>query len=135
MIITVAAESYQILSRKDIVDVRKILALHAGKIGMNSMKENEFRTAATELLTNMIRYAGSGTVAIEQIEDHGQRGIRAIFQDEGPGIENIELALKKGYSTGKSLGLGLSGCKNLVDHFDLASEPGKGTRVEIRKWR
>lgn len=130
----VNVETHSIEGQKDIVEVRKRIVAIAASLNMNAMKETELRTAATELLTNIARHAGRGTVTIEEIFDAGRRGLHMVFQDEGPGIADMDKALRKGFSTAKSLGHGLSGCKNLVDVFDLFSEPGKGTRVEITKW-
>lgn len=101
---------------------------------MSDMKEAELRTAASELLSNMMRYGGGGQVTIETIEIDGRIGVRASFEDQGPGIPDPEAAMTKGFSTGKSLGHGLSGCRNLVDTFELASVVGKGTRIVITKW-
>ncbi len=129
-----AVHHCEVTCRKDLVSARKLIASSAQCIDMNYMKEAELRTAATELLVNMLRYGGGGTVRVESIEHDGLTGIRASFEDQGPGIANIEEALVKGFSTGKSLGHGLSGCRALVDWFDISSEPGKGTRVVITKW-
>lgn len=123
-----------IISKEDIVEARKHVSTFASSLGMSSMKETELRTAVTELLTNAIRYAGGGKLFLDRIEYKDLAGIRAIVDDEGPGIADVEAALSKGFSTGKSLGHGLSGCKNLVDSFDFQSELGKGTRVVISKW-
>ncbi len=127
-------ELHAIKSKKDLVGVRKRINAWALSLGMSSMKENEFRTAVTELLTNIIKYAGEGTISIEQIEQGSMKGIRAVCDDRGPGIEDLNAALARGFSTGKSLGHGLSGCRNLVDTFEIESRPGKGTRVVIAKW-
>lgn len=122
-------------NKTDVVNARQRISLTAKEIGMSSMKETQLRTAASELLYNMVRYAGSGVATIEQLEVDGRQGVRAIFEDQGPGIADIDAALSKGFSTGKSLGHGLSGCRNLVDLFELESTPGKGTRVVITKWK
>jgi serine/threonine-protein kinase RsbT len=125
----------KIETKRDVVVTRQQITVTAQEIGMSSMKETQLRTAASELLSNMIRYAGSGVATIEKIEAEGRNGVRARFEDQGPGIADIESALSKGYSTGKSLGHGLSGCRNLVDLFEFESEPGKGTRAVITKWK
>lgn len=125
----------KIESKKDVVSTRQQITSTAQEIGMSTMKETQLRTAASELLSNMVRYAGSGVATIEQIEVDGRNGVRASFEDHGPGIADIDSALSKGFSTGKSLGHGLSGCRNLVDVFEFESEPGKGTRVVITKWK
>ncbi len=119
---------------KDIVLARKHIVSTAKSIGMNQMKESDLRTAATELMTNMIRHAGGGKVTVERVEHERLQGVRASFEDNGPGIPDVEAALSKGFSTKGSLGHGLSGCPNLVDSFDLKTNPGRGTRVVITKW-
>lgn len=127
-------QQHPISSNVDIVAARKKLQDLALGLGMSSMKEVELRTAATELLTNAVRYAQGALLLIEVLEHNGLRGIRATVEDSGPGIENLEQAFVEGFSTGKSLGHGLSGCKNLVDAFDLQTELGKGTKVVVTKW-
>ena len=127
-------EEFQVRSKDDFAVVRKHIRSLAEGMGMSQMKEVEIRTAVTELMTNMIRYGGGGTAIVEEVEHESIRGLRARFQDNGPGIPDVSAAMKAGYSTGKSLGHGLSGCKNLVDAFDLKSEPGKGTKVVVTKW-
>lgn len=127
-------EQRELVDRRDLLNTRKLIAEIALKLGMSSMKETELRTAATELMSNILRYAGSGAVSVEELEHSGLRGIRATFRDQGPGIADLSQVMSKGFSTGKSLGHGLSGCKNLVDSFKIESEPGKGTCVVITKW-
>lgn len=132
----IVRDSWQlsIASTRDLVEARKSISALAESLGMSRTKETELRTAVTELLTNMLRYAGSGKVRVECLDHRGLKGLRASFQDQGPGIADTEAAMSKGFSTGKSLGYGLSGCKNLVDSFDMDSVPGKGTSVVITKW-
>ena len=128
------ANVLQVETRHDAVKVRKQIVSIAKSIGMSAMQESELRTAASELLSNMLRYGGGGQVTVEKIQSEKFAGVRASFVDSGPGIADLEAALTKGFSTGKSLGHGLSGCRNLVDKFELASELGKGTQVIITKW-
>ncbi len=92
-------------------------------------------TAASELARNLLVYGGGGEVRIEFVEDGARRGLRITFEDQGPGIPDIELALKDGYTTGKGMGLGLGGARRLVNDFDIHSVAGKGTRVTITKWK
>jgi serine/threonine-protein kinase RsbT len=92
-------------------------------------------TAASELARNTLQYGGGGTLRIEEILQGSRRGIRLTFEDNGPGIVNIELAMKDGYTTGNGLGLGLSGAKRLSNDFSIDSRPGEGTRVTIVRWR
>lgn len=133
MIVTVHNE-LAVYSSKDIVRARKLVSSMALSIKMSSMRDTELRTAVSELLTNAVRYASGGSMTIEQLEHKGIKGLRVVISDTGPGIADIEQALQPGFSTGKSLGRGLSGCKNLVDFFDFQSEPGIGTRAVIIKW-
>jgi serine/threonine-protein kinase RsbT len=99
------------------------------------VNQTKLITAASELVRNMLKYAGGGVVVIEVISQGRDNGIRLIFQDQGPGIKDITLAMKDGYSTGKSLGLGLPGTKRLVSEFDIKSKEGEGTTVTIIKWK
>ena len=101
---------------------------------MGLVNQTKLITAASELVRNMLRYGHGGIVLIEVVSRGRDNGIRLTFKDEGPGIKDISMALKDGYSTGKSLGLGLPGTKRLVNEFDIKSEVGKGTKVTIIKW-
>jgi serine/threonine-protein kinase RsbT len=92
-------------------------------------------TAASELARNTVDYGGGGEMQIEALENRGRRGLRLIFVDEGPGIPDVELALRDGYTTGAGLGLGLGGAKRLVNEFEIESHAGAGTRVSITRWR
>ena len=93
-------------------------------------------TAASELARNILEHGGGeGTVFMEFVTHHGKNGIRLTFEDKGPGISDIEQALKDGYTSGSGLGLGLSGAKRLVNEFEIASRVGEGTRVSITRWR
>ena len=91
-------------------------------------------TAASELARNVWVHAGKGSAIVERITDDTRTGVRVEFDDEGPGIENIERVMVGGYSTANSMGLGLSGSRRLVDEFSIDSAPGRGTRVKIVKW-
>jgi serine/threonine-protein kinase RsbT len=92
-------------------------------------------TAASELARNTLDYGGGGTATLEALQEGARRGLRLIFEDQGPGIADVKLALTDGYTTGSGMGLGLSGSKRLVNEFDLWSEPGKGTRVTVTRWK
>jgi serine/threonine-protein kinase RsbT len=91
-------------------------------------------TAVSELARNIILYAGRGTIVISPLEYIGKRGIRVIAQDNGPGIADVAAAMHDGYSTGKSLGLGLPGTRRIMDKFEIASAVGVGTTVTVEKW-
>ena len=119
---------------QDVVPFRNRVKEYAVKIKMGLVNQTKLITAASELVRNMLRYGNGGTVLIEVVSRGRDSGIRLTFEDEGPGIADIAVALKDGYSTGKSLGLGLPGARRLVNEFDIQSEVGKGTRVTIVKW-
>lgn len=120
----------------DVVFFRNRVSEYADKIKMGLVHKTKLLTAASELVRNMMRYANGGKVICEIITlSTLQTGIKLTFIDEGPGIADIEKAMKDGYSTGKSLGLGLPGAKRLVNIFDIKSQPGKGTTVTITKWK
>jgi serine/threonine-protein kinase RsbT len=87
------------------------------------------------LARNALIHGGGGTVRLEALNDGPRRGLRLTFEDHGPGIANVELAMKDGYSTGSGLGLGLSGAKRLSNEFEIRSRPGEGTTVRITRWR
>jgi serine/threonine-protein kinase RsbT len=118
----------------DVVPFRNRVKEQATKIRMGLVNQTKLITAASELVRNMLRYADGGKVIIEVVSRGRDNGIRLSFKDEGPGISDIAMALKDGFSTGKSLGLGLPGAKRLVNEFNIKSELGKGTEVVIIKW-
>jgi serine/threonine-protein kinase RsbT len=103
--------------------------------GFTLVDQTKIVTAASELARNTLEYGGGGEVAIEMLNDGARKGVRLTFTDRGPGIPDIELALKDGYSTGGGLGLGLSGARRLSNEFSIESQPGEGTRVAIARWR
>jgi serine/threonine-protein kinase RsbT len=92
-------------------------------------------TAASELARNTLQYGGGGQVRIEPVESGGRRGLRLTFEDKGPGIADLTLAMRDGYTTGNGLGLGLSGARRLSNEFHIDSRPGEGTTVSIVRWR
>jgi serine/threonine-protein kinase RsbT len=102
---------------------------------MSVLNQTKLITAASELARNMMKYAGGGSVLIEVVSKGRDSGVRLTFADKGPGIANVEQAMRDGFSTGKSLGLGLPGARRLVSEFDIQSEPGKGTTVRLIKWK
>lgn len=101
---------------------------------MGLVNQTRLITAASELVRNMLRYANGGTCLIEVVSNGRINGVRLIFSDKGPGIADIEQAMRDGFSTGKSLGLGLPGTKRLVNEFDIKSSVGQGTVITIIKW-
>ena len=120
---------------QDVVPFRNRVKEYAVKIGMSLVNQTKIITAASELVRNMLKYAGGGLAIIEVVSQGRDTGIRLTFQDKGPGIKDIALAMKDGYTTGKSLGIGLPGTKRLVSEFDIKSELGVGTTITILKWK
>ena len=128
-------DKMQIEKEQDVVPFRNRVKEYAVKIGMSLVNQTKLITAASELVRNMLKYGGGGMALIEVVSQGRDTGIRLIFQDKGPGIKDISLAMKDGYSSGKSLGIGLPGAKRLVSEFDIKSEVGTGTTVTILKWK
>jgi serine/threonine-protein kinase RsbT len=122
-------------SAEDVVGIRQAVRQRAVELGFNLVDQTKIVTAASELARNTLQHGGGGRVTIEAVEDFGRRGIRLTFEDGGPGIPDIELAMKDGYTTGGGLGLGLSGARRLSNDFGIESTLGKGTRVTITRWR
>jgi len=120
---------------EDIVRTRQFLREQAKAIGFSLVDQTKIVTAASELARNTLEYGGGGEVTIEVLNDGLRKGVRLAFNDRGPGIVDINLALKDGYTTGGGLGLGLSGAKRLSNEFSIESKPGEGTRVTITRWR
>lgn len=135
MIVVLNKDSLQIQREQDVVPFRNRVKEYAVKIGMSLVNQTKLITAASELVRNMLKYAGGGITLIEVVSKGRENGIRLTFQDKGPGIKDISLAMKDGYSTGKSLGLGLPGARRLVSEFDIKSVAGKGTTVTVIKWK
>lgn len=125
----------KIEKEQDVVPFRNRVKEYAVKMGMSLVNQTKLITAASELVRNMLKYANGGVVIIEAINQGRDNGIRLTFQDKGPGIKDISLAMKDGYTTGKSLGIGLPGTKRLVNEFDIKSIVGEGTTVSIIKWK
>jgi serine/threonine-protein kinase RsbT len=125
----------KIEKEQDVVPFRNRVKEYAVKIGMSLVNQTKLITAASELVRNMLKYGGGGAALIEVISQGRDNGIRLTFSDKGPGIKDIALAMKDGYSSGKSLGIGLPGTKRLVNEFDIKSTLGEGTTVSIIKWK
>lgn len=135
MKIVLDKDQMQIDKEYDVVPFRSRVKEYAVKIGLSLVNQTKLITAASELVRNMLKYAGGGIVIIEVISEGRDNGIRLIFRDSGPGIPDIPQAMKDGFSTGKSLGIGLPGTKRLVNEFDIKSVVGEGTTISIIKWK
>lgn len=131
----VANERVPIAAPGDIVTVRQLVRSRAIDQGFSLVDQTKIVTAASELARNALDYGGGGTVLLESLVEGGRKGLRLTFDDDGPGIPDIELALRDGYTTGRGLGLGLSGARRLVNEFNLRSAPGEGTHVTVTRWR
>jgi serine/threonine-protein kinase RsbT len=118
-----------------IVVVRQAVRVRAVELGFSLVDQTKIVTAASELARNTIQHGGGGTALIEAVNDGSRRGIRLTFEDRGPGIANVDLAMKDGFTTAGGLGLGLSGAKRLSNEFAINSVPGEGTRVVITRWK
>lgn len=129
------SETLEIQSSTDVVLVRQAVRKFAVEIGFGLVDQTKIVTAASELARNTLDYGGGGTVKLETIQDRGRCGLRLIFEDQGPGIPDIELALKDGFTTGNGMGMGLSGAKRLANEFEIESVVGAGTRVMIARWK
>jgi serine/threonine-protein kinase RsbT len=119
----------------DIVDARQKGRELAARIGLSGSDQTLLATAISEIARNIVVYAERGEVSLGVVERGGVPGILIIARDQGPGIADIDSAMRDGFSTGKSLGLGLPGAKRLVDEFEIVSDVGKGTTVTMRKWK
>jgi serine/threonine-protein kinase RsbT len=129
------SEQRAVQSAEDVVSVRQMVRQRAVELGFNLVEQTKIVTAASELARNTLQYGGGGKVTIDVVENLGRRGVRLTFEDEGPGIPDVDLAMKDGYTTGGGLGLGLSGARRLSSEFSIQSAPGQGTRVTITRWR
>jgi serine/threonine-protein kinase RsbT len=119
----------------DIIKARQLVRDCAIAQGLSLVDQTKLVTAASEIARNTLVHGGGGDMHLEALNDGTRRGIRISFSDQGPGIPDIALAMKDGYSTAGGLGLGLGGTKRLVNEFNIESEPGKGTKVTILRWR
>jgi len=121
-------------SSEDIVLVRQAVRTTAVDLRLSLVDQTKIVTAASELARNTLDYGGGGTVRIQALQNGSRRGLRLTFEDKGPGIPDVERALKDGYSTGSGLGLGLGGARRLSSEFAIESRPGEGTKVTIARW-
>ena len=121
-------------SSEDIVRVRQAVRNWAIDLGFGLVDQTKLVTAASELARNTVNYGGGGTVRMRALDNAAHSGLQLIFEDHGPGIADVELALQDGYTTGDGLGLGLGGARRLVNEFEILSRPGEGTRVRIIRW-
>jgi serine/threonine-protein kinase RsbT len=130
----ISAETMPVVSEADIVNVRRCVRESAAKLGFSLVDQTKFVTAASELARNTLIHGKGGQMELAML--NGPRaGIRLTFEDKGPGISDIDLALRDGFTTGSGLGLGLGGAKRLVSEFDVKSRAGEGTTVTVIRWK
>jgi serine/threonine-protein kinase RsbT len=129
-------DRFPIRSGEDVVRARQAVRSASMELGFSLVEQTKVVTAASELARNTMTYGGGGEMRIERLS-HGPKrvGLRLTFEDHGPGIPDVELALRDGYTTGNGLGLGLNGARKLSHEFDIQSQPGVGTRVTITRWK
>ncbi|HEU4887473.1 MAG TPA: ATP-binding protein [Thermoanaerobaculia bacterium] len=128
-------ERIELVTNEGVVTIRQRAREFALDARLSLVDQTKLITAASELARNMVVYGGGGVVILEHVEQDGRAGVRITFEDKGPGIPDISLALRDGYTTGGGLGLGLGGAKRLVNDFDLRSEAGQGTTIVITRWK
>jgi serine/threonine-protein kinase RsbT len=128
-------ETVAIASDADVVRVRQLVRRHALELRFSLVDQTKLVTAASELARNALEHGRGGEMLLQILQEPPRSGLRLVFSDRGPGIANVELAMKDGYTTGNGLGLGLGGAKRLVNEFAIESTPGSGTRITVTKWR
>ena len=128
-------ESHPLQSDLDVVKVRQRVRDWAVQSGFSLVDQTKIVTAASELARNVIQHGGGGSARLESLNDDCRRGLRIVFEDQGPGIPDIERALQDGFTSGGGLGLGLGGAKRLVNDFVIRSAPGEGTTITVVKWK
>ena len=131
----VRSEVVELRTSQDVVVARQAVRQHAVAQGLSLVDQTKLVTAASELARNTVEYGGGGAMRVELLAEEPRRGIRLTFEDQGPGIPDIELALRDGYTSGNGMGLGLGGARRLVNEFAIVSTPGQGTRVTITRWK
>ncbi|WP_395853809.1 anti-sigma regulatory factor [Cystobacter fuscus] len=124
-----------IRSSQDLVLVRQAVRTWSAELKFSLVEQTKMVTAASELARNTLDYGGGGNVILQMVQDGIRRGLRLSFEDQGPGIPDVELALRDGYTSGGGMGLGLGGSKRLVNDFEIVSKVGEGTRVTVTRWK
>jgi serine/threonine-protein kinase RsbT len=131
----VREETFPVRAPEDVVLARQVVREWAVQLGFSLVEQTKLVTAASELARNTVVHGGGGMMLLQALNNGQRAGLQMVFEDEGPGIEDIERALRDGFTTGFGLGLGLGGARRLSNEFELQSTPGRGTRVRIARWR
>ena len=133
--LTARTDRLEIRSSDDVVRVRQQARTMAIAAGLSLVDQTKIITAASELARNTLDYGGGGEACMEVVEEPGRRGLGIVFEDHGPGIADIEQAMRDGFTSGSGLGLGLGGAKRLSNEFKIESALGSGTKVTIARWK
>lgn len=128
-------EIHPLRTEGDVVVARREAKTWAAQLGFGLVDQTKLVTACSELARNAVIYGGGGTMTLEALEVFPRRGLRMIFEDHGPGIADLDLALTDGYTSGGGMGLGLSGARRLCNEFDIVTVPGAGTKVTVARWK
>ncbi len=130
----IRSDGLEIAESDDVVRVRQLVRDAAVELGFSIVEQTKIVTAASELARNTYVYGGGGRFRLEVLNSDSRHGVRLVFEDDGPGIADIEKALRDGYTTGSGLGMGLGGARRLVNEFEIESKPGAGTKVVATRW-
>jgi serine/threonine-protein kinase RsbT len=128
-------DSRPLRNEEDVVFSRQAVRSWAVELGFSLVDQTKIVTAASELARNTVVYGGGGAMHMQMLEDGPRRGLRLVFEDQGPGIPDIDQALRDGFTSGGGLGLGLGGARRLVNEFEIESQPGQGTKITVVKWK
>lgn len=131
----IRTETVNVRTAGEVVSVRHTVRKWAVELGFSLVEQTKVVTAASELARNMIDYGGGGVLTLELLDDTARRGLRLSFEDRGPGIADVEMALRDGFTSGGGMGLGLGGARRLSNEFEIRTAPGEGTRVTITRWK
>ncbi len=131
----VKTEELSIRNEQDVVLARQLVRRLSQELTFSLVDQTKMVTAASELARNTVVYGGGGSLICEVLKEGARVGLRLAFEDHGPGIADLDLAMKDGWTSGQGMGMGLSGAKRLVNEFDIVSEVGKGTRVTVARWK
>ena len=131
----VKADAFSVRTDQDVVMVRQAVRRMTQELGFSLVDQTKMVTAASELARNTLDHGGGGSAQVQLLVEDARRGVRLVCEDQGPGIPNVDQALRDGYTTGSGLGLGLGGARRLVNEFVIDSRPGEGTRVTVTRWK
>ncbi|HWL73086.1 MAG TPA: anti-sigma regulatory factor [Burkholderiaceae bacterium] len=128
-------ETFALMSEMDIVQARQAVRSWAVELGFRLVEQTKMVTAASELARNTVNYGGGGSMTLNVLSNGMKQGLQLVFEDQGPGIADLELAMKDGYTSGGGLGMGLGGAKRLMNEFEIVTTVGQGTRIATTRWK